>query len=134
LKRIFILVVIIFTIISCQKRNEQNTGTENAISDVFFEDEVVIRKAIEDSNKLDIEVFIAISILYNNYVRSYMDQSIVMSEEDQIAFFTEKRKEFFTTIKYTESEYDDFMINNEQLFINYLSNNPELQKFFTYFK
>ncbi len=134
MKRIFILVVIIFTIISCQKRNEQNTGTENAISDVFFEDEVVIRKAIEDSNKLDIEVFIAISILYNNYVRSYMDQSIVMSEEDQIAFFTEKRKEFFTTIKYTESEYDDFMINNEQLFINYLSNNPELQKFFTYFK
>ncbi len=129
LKYIFTIIIILF-FFSCFKKENSNNIDQN--NNTEFKEEIdfdKMKELINKSEKIDIEVFFAISILHKNFIDQFVEQVKEKTEEEQKIFFEEKNKEFFKTLKYTEEEYLEFQLKNEKILIDYLNHHPELMKY-----
>ncbi len=115
-KRFFFIILVIFIIffLQCPKNRNKNQGNENQninpeINDNKGIDFIGMKKIVDNSKKLDIDVFFAISVLHKQYTLQLVDTAKNLPEEEQKSFFDSKKKEFFKSIKYSEQDYDKFM-------------------------
>ena len=122
-KVLFFLIILILTV-QCEKKSnldkkesEEDTTIQtnklNAKSEIDFD---AMKKIIDNSETLDMDVFFAISVLHKYNISRHVGEVENLSEEEQKKFFEDKKREFFNSIKYTEDEYRNFMEKNiEQL-------------------
>lgn len=135
IKYIFIAILSIFLLFSCFKKDSLNNFDQASFSSIIEEDKEKeinldkLREIIDKSDKIDIEVFFAISILHKSFIDQFIDKVSNRSEEEQKIFFKEKNKEFFRILKYTEEEYREFQLKNEKSLIDYLNSHPELMNY-----
>lgn len=134
---IFIIVLIIIFSSNCKKeisneihedpQNEKMEYTKNDSETTI--DFVEMRKKIKNSDKINIEVFFAISVYHKYYISQYIEDVNHLSEEDQKIFFLQKKKGFFNSIKYSEEEYNRFMENNIDEMNIYINSHKDIQEY-----
>ncbi len=127
------VLIIIFAQCQCIKKpevkneNESNYMSNDNNTGIDFD---AMKRKIDESKQMDIDVFFAISVLHKKYISQFAEETASMTEEEQKKFYNDKKVEFFKTIKYTENEYENFMkthlnemneyINNHKAIADYL--------------
>ena len=134
MKKLVYLLIIIFFIFTFEcklwhKNNGDNTtdteiNNNNEKSNIDFRG---LQERIKNADKIDMDVFMAISVLHKRYVTQYVDDTLNMSDEEKHNFFEEKKKDFFKTIKFSEQEYNSFMEKNLDKLNDYQNIHPEFQ-------
>lgn len=112
---------------SCKK--DENNKIENDNNSNIEKPKIdfdAIKKVIDNSSSMDINVFFAISVYHKYFISNLQDQANKMNDEEQKTFYQEKKIEFFKTIKYSEKEYNDFMDKNINQMNEYISSHPEI--------
>ncbi len=126
-----LLILMILNSFYCSKKNNAEDNTSISVKP-DIENITLLNKIIDDSKTIDIETFIAISILYSISIKEYIEEQTIT--ETQSDFFSKRRTLFFNSIKYSEAEYDFFMINNQTIIESYLANHPDIMRYFTFLK
>ena len=138
MKKILLFVILLLLIIHCgknktsNKNNENNTNNQTLESedknDIDFEG---MKDRIKNSEKLDVDVFIAISVLHKYHISQYVDQVENLPKIQQQKYFEQKKKDFFNSIKYSEQEYRKFMENNIEQLNEYQNSHPAIRDYLT---
>ena len=139
MKKVLLFIIIIFLTIHCGKKgNEAKKNSEenikiqknklNAKTKIDFDS---MKKIIDNSEKLDMDVFFAISVLHKYNITKYAEEVENLSKEEQQKFFEQKKKEFFDSIKYSEAEYRNFMENNIERLNEYQNEHPAIRDYLT---
>ena len=126
-------------IVQCNKKNnldkkesEEDTSTQtsklNAKSEIDFD---AMKKIIDNSETLDMDVFFAISVLHKYHISQYVGEVENLSEEEQKKYFEQKKRDFFNSIKYTEDEYRSFMERNIEQLNEYQNEHPAIRDYLT---
>ena len=129
----FFLIILILFFSQCSKNNskakeeEENTGFEETTSNTI--DFNAMKKLLDNSKELNIEVFFAISVLHKKYVSQFENQAVSLSEDQQREFYHQKKIEFFKSIKYTEEEYDSFMQNHIEEMNEYINEHKAIREY-----
>ena len=126
---------------SCEKRNQnvpqqteiietdENTDyNETTVQTIDFDK---MTQIVENAKSLDVEVFFAISVLHRRYIKSLETEAATLSADQREKFYTEKKNEFFKTLKFSESQYNDFMTKNVAELNNYINQYPEITQYLT---
>lgn len=90
-----------------------------------------MEEIIKKASKLNVEVFMAISILHKKYISQFVDQVKNLPEEEQKKFFEEKKIEFFKSIKFTLEEYENFLKNHPEEINEYIIQNEKIRNYLT---
>ena len=123
-----------FLLLQCRKTEMENKDNKinieypetDAKPNIDFES---MKKLVDESKTLDIDVFFAISVLHKNYISQFEEQVKDLSEEEQKDFFHKKKKEFFNSIKYSEDDYNNFMQKNIDLMNEYINRHKEIEEY-----
>jgi hypothetical protein len=131
----FILILVSLLAFQCKKNNE-NTNTEDNVtteteSDKSKVDLSEMKNIIDSSTEINLEVFIAISVLKKNYIYQFENDINKLTEANQTKLIDEKNRVFFESLKYTEKEYNDYLQKNFQQVNQYIINHPEITAYFT---
>jgi hypothetical protein len=86
---------------------------------------------VKKADKIDMEIFLSIGVLQKKYVSEFIPETEKMADEQKRAFFQEKNKEFFNTIKFKENEYNTFLEKNVDKLNDYQNLYPELRDYLT---
>jgi hypothetical protein len=132
---LFIIMILLFSQgLKFSKKNNNSKNDQNSDllnknnSSIDFEK---LKGIIENSNNIDIDVFVAISILHKNYIMQYKKDSDALPEDQQKKFFDQKNKEFFKTIKYSEAQYNSYIGANIDTINEYIASHKEISEFLT---
>ena len=127
--------------VSCEKRNQnvpQQTETIEIDENTDYNETTVqtidfdkMNEIIANAKTMDVEVFFAISVLHSRYIKSLDKEAAALSTEQREKFYTEKKNEFFKTMKFSESQYNDFMTNHVSELNNYINQYPEITQYLT---
>ena len=141
MKKIIILTFLVLLIFSCKKESIQekppieeekdlniDLGADDDETGINF---VKMERIVENSRKMNIEVFFAISVLHKKYVLQFIDEYNDMDDQKKKIFFDMKREEFFEKIKYTDKEYYDFMDKNTHEMNLYIKEHKEIEEYLT---
>ncbi len=140
MKKILLYIIILLLIIHCGKKkniknqiqNESDLSSQTIESDdkssLDFEG---MKIKVEKSEKLDPEVFLAISALHKYHITQNISQAENLSKIEQQKFYEKKKKEFFDSIKYTEEEYTKYMENNLEKLNEYQNEHPAIRNYLT---
>ena len=126
---------------SCNKKTqtqttviEQDVPTEeddNANNDIQTIDFARMEQIVTDAKTLDVEVFFAISVLHSRYIKSLEQEASALSADQREKFYIDKKNEFFKTLKFSESQYNDFMTKHVTELNNYINQYPEITQYLT---
>ncbi len=129
------------TVLSCEKKETkqavepeqiiQTDETEYDGGDIQSIDFDKMSQIVENAKTLDVEVFFAISVLHRRYIKSLEAEAAGLSADQREKFYTEKKNEFFKTMKFSESQYNDFMTKNVDELNNYINQYPEITQYLT---
>ena len=133
--------VFCLTVLSCEKKETKQTvepeqiiqteETEYDGGDIQSIDFDKMTQIVENAKSLDVEVFFAISVLHRRYIKSLESEASALSADQREKFYTEKKNEFFKTLKFSESQYNDFMTKNVAELNNYINQYPEITQYLT---
>lgn len=138
-RKIIVLMILLLTLIGCWKSEKAATGTEQPRETSSLKipeadtteklDFKEMKKTIDESKKMTVEVFFAISVLHKKYVSQYNNQLKDLSEQEKKVFYHQKRNEFFQYIQYTDDEYYEFMENNGEKMDRYIRAHKEIENY-----
>lgn len=139
MKKVLLFLMILFLLTYCgkkgntdKKNNEENMNVQsdrlNAKNEIDFD---AMKKIIDNSDKLDMDVFFAISVLHKYNIDQHIGEVENLSKEEQQKYFEQKKKDFFDSIKYTEDEYISFMENNIEQLNEYQNEHPAIREYLT---
>ena len=136
-----LIFLIIFSLFACNKTKEKEINETEYIETYNFENEDEIQassidfnkmqKIIENSSKMDVEVFFAISVLHRKYINAFEEQAQQLDEKMRNDFYSQKRVEFFNTIKYSEKQYNDYVTTHQSELNNNINQYPEIAQYLT---
>jgi len=133
--RLILILMILVLFVQCQKSNsvkktnETNANESNTVKQKF--DVEKMKNIINKSNRMDIEVFFAISFCHKYFVSQFEKEADMLSDYKKTEFFEKKKVEFYKTIKYSSKQYDDFLDKNTKAITDYISTHPDFAEFFT---
>ena len=131
MKKVLLFLMILFLLTYCgkkgntdKKNNEENMNVQsdrlNAKNEIDFD---AMKKIIDNSDKLDMDVFFAISVLHKYNIDQHIGEVENLSKEEQ--------QKYFDSIKYTEDEYISFMENNIEQLNEYQNEHPAIREYLT---
>ncbi|OHD12338.1 MAG: hypothetical protein A2086_08885 [Spirochaetes bacterium GWD1_27_9] len=133
MRKIIVVFFLILFFLQCRKNNseftdknlEDSTNEEQKLT-IDFEE---MKRIIDSSKEIDVEVFFAISVYHKYTISEFENEVNVLSEEEQKKFYEKKKIEFFDSIKYTEEQYNDFMLKNINSMQDYLNLHPDIASY-----
>jgi hypothetical protein len=139
MKKVLFLLIILILFTQCGKKakqdkesTEENVNVQqnklNAKKEIDFDS---MKKIIDNSEKMDMDVFFAISVLHKYNITKHAEEVENLAEEEQKKFFEQKKKDFFNSIKYSEAEYISFMENNIERLNEYQNEHPAIRDYLT---
>ena len=139
MKKVLLLFVILFLLTQCGKKTKKdNESTEENVNvqqnkldakkEIDFDS---MKQIIDNSEKMDMDVFFAISVLHKYNITKHAGEVENLAEEEQKKFFEQKKKEFFNSIKYSEAEYISFMEKNIEQLNEYQNEHPAIRDYLT---
>lgn len=139
MKRILLFIIPVLLLLSCRKEQAVAPQTDEQIVEEYKEelrgdtriDFAQLEQTVKNSESINIEVFIAISVLHRYYSNRFVAETESMNEDEQVRFYQEKRKEFFGKIKYSEEQYESYMENNMEALNSYITQHPEMLEYLT---
>ena len=135
-----IIILLIFSILffpQCLKFSKKNGNANNNQDTSLMNkngngiDFEKLRSVVDNSNSIDLDVFVAISLLHKNYISQFTNETANMTEDQQKKYFEQKKKEFFKTIKYTEAQYNAYIVANLDKINEYIASHKEIGEFLT---
>jgi hypothetical protein len=137
LKKVIFLCLIMLLFFQCTKNNDKKPKNNKTDLEYIEKDNetnidfTAMKKLVDESSAINIEVFFAISVLHKHYISQFINEIDTLSEDEQKDFFQKKKVEFFQSIKYTEDEYNDFMQKNMDKMNDYINSNKDIEKYLT---
>jgi hypothetical protein len=138
MKRWIYLSLVVFFLLSLEcklwhkNKNDNSTDAEitngNDKSNIDFKG---LQDKIKNADKMDMDVFMAISVLHKKYIAQFVDETANMNEEEKHNFFESKKKDFFKSMKFNEQEYNSFMEKNIDKLNDYQNIHPEFREYLT---
>ncbi len=131
-KTAFLLVIAALFMVQCVKKpetgkqNESDYITHDKGDEIDFDE---MKHEIDASRQMDMDIFFAISVLHKKFISGFSGQTASMTEDQQKAFYSEKKKEFFKTIKYSESDYNNFMKNHAAEMNDYINDHKAIGEY-----
>lgn len=134
MKKFIFLLVVLALFSQCNKESNKKNVSEDVTTDIVNKEKIdfdAMKKIIDDSQSMDVEVFIAVSVYHKYYISKYDEETKGLTEEQQKEFFSNKKDEFYKTIKYSEKDYTNFMEKNSTSINNFISTHPEIAEYLT---
>lgn len=136
---IIIIVIVVFGF-QCKKSNKKNNsiGTNTTLQKQNLKKKIFVSydklfKIIQDSNTMDIDTFFAITVCIKINAKKYNNKIESLTIKQKTDFFENKTKSFFNSIKFSQDEYNNFIIEHSDEIPSYLELHPELKPYINTF-
>lgn len=133
MKKVVLSIFLILIFFTCKKATKDRAEDIIKIPESQQQgiDFAYMENLVKKSNKLNVEVFFAISVLHKKYISDFIEETKSMPEDKQKDFFEQKKKEFFKTIRFSEDEYNNFMKKHPDEINDYISKNQLIREYLT---